>query len=110
MSGPSYSLKDLADKVNGKLVGDPDLLITTIATIQNASPGSISFISNPRYKKFLDESNASAIIIKQELSHNLQCSGIVVDDPYIAYATISSLFRGLEDPYNTEQKLSLIHI
>ena len=91
MSGPSYSLKDLADKVKGKLVGDPEVVISNIATIQNASSGCIA-LANPKYKKFLKESSASAIIVSSELSNQLETPGIIADDPYSAYAIISSLF------------------
>ena len=110
MSGPSYSLKDLADKVKGKLVGDPEVVISAIATIQNASSGCISFLANSKYNKFLKESSASAIIVSPELSDQLETPGIIADDPYAAYAKISSLFAKfrVKDVQNME-KIPLQH-
>jgi UDP-3-O-[3-hydroxymyristoyl] glucosamine N-acyltransferase len=66
LSGQSYSLKDLASKVNGDIVGDPNLIIRSIATLQNASSGCISFLSNSKYKKFLSNTSASAVIVNRE--------------------------------------------
>ena len=109
MSELSYSLKDLADKVNGKLVGDPKLIIDSISTIQNASSGSISFLSNLKYKKFLSSSSASAIIVSPEFSDDLKTSGIIVDDPYVAYAIISSLFNQHQNPYPKETISCFVH-
>ena len=109
MSGPSYSLKDLADKVNGKLVGDPEVVINAIATIQNASSGCISFIANPKYNKFLSNSSASAIIVSPELSLELKTPGIIADDPYVAYAKISSLFAKHRNPYSEKPTSHYIH-
>ncbi len=109
MSESSYSLKDLADKVNGKIVGDPKTIIDSISTIQNASSGCISFLSNPKYKKFLSSSSASAIIVSHEFSDDLKTSGIIVDDPYIAYAIISSLFNQHKNPYPKETISYFVH-
>jgi UDP-3-O-[3-hydroxymyristoyl] glucosamine N-acyltransferase len=99
LSGQSYSLKDLASKVNGDIVGDPNLIIRSIATLQNASPGCISFLSNSKYKKFLSNTSASAVIVNRENAVELQSAGIVVDNPYAAYAVISALFNTHPNPY-----------
>jgi len=109
LSGPSYSLKDLADKVKGELVGDPDLVISSIATIQNASSGCISFLANPKYKKFLKESSASAIIVSPELSSRLETPGIIAEDPYAAYAIISSMFTRHRNPYSDKSISYFVH-
>jgi len=109
LSGPSYSLKDLADKVKGDLIGDPEVAISSIATIQNASSGCISFIANPKYKKFLVDSAASAIIVSPELSYDLKTSGIIVEDPYSAYAKISSLFAKHQNPYANQVINYFVH-
>jgi len=109
LSGPSYSLKDLADKVNGKLVGDPEVVINSIATIQNASSGCISFVANSKYNKFISDSSASAIIVSPALSSELRIPGIIVDDPYAAYAKISSLFTKHRNPYTDNPNFCFIH-
>ena len=109
MTGPSYSLKDLADKVKGKLVGDPEVVISALATIQNASSGCISFLANPKYNKFLKESSASAVIVSPELSAQLETPGIIVDDPYAAYAKISSLFAKYQNPYTDKSLSCFVH-
>ena len=99
MSGHSYSLQHLASEVNGRLVGEPTTEIYSISTIQNASSGCISFLANPKYKKFLSDTQASAVIISPDNESDLRGSGIIVDDPYAAYAMISSLFVIFKNPY-----------
>ena len=99
MSGQSYSLKDLASKVNGDIIGDPNLIIRSIATLQNASSGCISFLSNSKYKKFLSNTSASAVIVSRENAVELKAAGIVVVNPYAAYAVISALFNTHPNPY-----------
>ena len=109
MSGPSYSLKTLAEKVNGKLVGNPNVSISSIAPIQNASNGCISFLANPKYKQYLISSSASAIIVSPEYSEDLKTSGIISDDPYAAYAIISSLFNSHLNPYSNKDNSFFVH-
>jgi UDP-3-O-[3-hydroxymyristoyl] glucosamine N-acyltransferase len=109
LSGHLYSLNDLAIKVGGRLVGEPTTEIHSISTIQNASSGCISFLANPKYKKYLAETKASAIIIHPDNELHLECPGIVVDDPYAAYAVISSLFVSFKNPYENMAKTFHAH-
>ena len=91
------------------MVGDPAVVIHSIATIQNASSGCISFLANPKYKKFLSDTQASAVIISPDNESDLRGSGIIVDDPYAAYAVISSLFVIFKNPYEDMVKSFTVH-
>ena len=55
--------KEICSLIGGELEGSPDLEITTINKIENASRGSISFIADKKYSKYLKDTNASAIIV-----------------------------------------------
>jgi UDP-3-O-[3-hydroxymyristoyl] glucosamine N-acyltransferase len=109
LSGHSYSLQDLTSEVNGRLVGEPTTEIHSISTIQNASSGCISFLANPKYKKFLSDTQASAVIIGPESESDLRGSGIIVDDPYAAYAIISSMFVIYKNPYEDMVESFTVH-
>ncbi|MDH3758023.1 MAG: UDP-3-O-(3-hydroxymyristoyl)glucosamine N-acyltransferase, partial [Gammaproteobacteria bacterium] len=43
-------LGELAAQFDCELVGDPDVSIDNVAGLQNAGPGSLSFLSNPRFR------------------------------------------------------------
>jgi len=109
LSGPLYSLQDLADKVDGEILGDPNIKIDAICTIQNASKGCISFLANPKYKRFLSSTKASAVIVNQENAKDLKCAGIIVKDPYTAYAVLSSMFILNKNPYSDKKTSCYIH-
>ena len=108
MSGQSYSLNELAKKVNGEVIGDSSLQISSIGTIQHSSSGCITFLANPKYKKYLNKTSASAIIVSPEFKDKIK-SGIVVNDPYLAYAKISSLYQKYPNPYDSKQLSYFIH-
>lgn len=80
-------LAELADFLGGRLQGNPDLNVTGIAKIEEAGEGQITFISNPKYEKFLANTRASAVICSYDT--NIPDQGpkhsIRVDDPYSAF-------------------------
>ena len=55
-------LKDIASMVDGTLVGDGNLKISSICTIHKSKPGSITFFYNKKYSNYITSSEASAII------------------------------------------------
>ena len=85
------TLKELADKVNGKLIGDGAIIISTVDDIKFASSKSIAFAFLPKYKKEISSSNAAAFVVTsdEDLDNN---SGIVVENPYLSMITILDFF------------------
>ena len=62
-----YTIKFISEYIDASIVGDADLEIYKIASIENAREGSITFLSNPSYKKLLEKTNASAVILKENI-------------------------------------------
>lgn len=86
-----WTLSALAAKVNGKLIGAADLPIKTVGTLQHAGADAISFLANTKYRKFLKNTQAGAVIITAKDADSINGNAIVVDDPYVAYARIAAL-------------------
>lgn len=88
----SYSLAELVRKVDGKLNGDPETRIHSLATLQQARSGQLSFYHNSCYQQQLKDTQASAVILAPDAQHLTNQPTIVVDNPYYAYAQIAHLF------------------
>jgi UDP-3-O-[3-hydroxymyristoyl] glucosamine N-acyltransferase len=85
------ALKEIAGMVGGEIKGNPDAILSGIATIEDAGPGDLTFLSNPKYAPFIEKTKASVIICSAET----KASGktlLVVNNPYLAYAKLVSLF------------------
>ncbi|MCM8757509.1 MAG: UDP-3-O-(3-hydroxymyristoyl)glucosamine N-acyltransferase [Candidatus Omnitrophica bacterium] len=85
------TLKEIAELIEGKVVGDEDVIITGFSNIKEAKPGDITFLANPRYAHLLEETEASAIITSFEVkstSKNL----IQTQNPSLAFAKLISIF------------------
>ncbi|MCK5383378.1 MAG: UDP-3-O-(3-hydroxymyristoyl)glucosamine N-acyltransferase [Gammaproteobacteria bacterium] len=88
----SLTLGELAGQIRGDLQqGDPGCLIAAVATLQNAQAGDISFLANPGYKKYLQDTQASAVILKQEDAADCPTAVIVSANPYASYARAAAL-------------------
>ncbi|MEN8180283.1 MAG: UDP-3-O-(3-hydroxymyristoyl)glucosamine N-acyltransferase [Pseudomonadota bacterium] len=92
-------LGDLAKAVSVELSGDPDIEITGVGTLENAGQGQISFLSNPRYKCFLKDTQASAVIIGPEEAVHCHTAKLISDNPYLTYARVANrLFPEMDIP------------
>ena len=85
-------LGEIASVIEGQVVGDADHLIHGVSQIQDANSGTITFLSNPAYNKYIDTTNADAIIV-EEKSLLKEKMGIVVKNSQFAMAKTLRLFN-----------------
>lgn len=85
------TLGELAALVHGKLDGDPDLDISGVAELDNALPGTISFLQNPRYRKHIQTTHASAVVVTGDEDVG-DLHAIRVDNPALSFSKILDYF------------------
>ena len=61
----NFSAHQIANFVDGEVVGDQNCSVTSISPIENAEPGTLSFLSNPKYSTFLETTKASVVITSE---------------------------------------------
>ena len=91
------TLKEVADKIYGKLIGDKSIPISSVDDIVLASKESISFAFLPKYKKAIAESKASAFIVTSEVDLGNK-AGIIVDNPYLSMSKVLDIFDQMPVP------------
>ncbi len=65
-------------------VDGEDRTVSGVNTLDEAGPGEISFLSNPKYRRALDETRASAVIVAEGVQVPDRLSSLRCDDPYAA--------------------------
>ena len=85
--------KELAQAIGAEVSGDGSLLIQSVATLDDAGPGQISFLSNPRYAKQLETTAAPAVIVAPSVSSN-RVTLLKAKDPYYAFAQAVVILHG----------------
>ena len=85
------TLKELAYFLQGTVVGNPKLNIQGVSTIEDGKPGTITFIVHQKYFKYVESTQASAVIASDlEILNGLD--GIIVDNPQLAMVKILDYF------------------
>jgi UDP-3-O-[3-hydroxymyristoyl] glucosamine N-acyltransferase len=86
-------LSQLAEKIDAVVVGDGNVSVSALATLEDAGPGEVSFLSNPKYDKLLETTRASAVIASKTARSKrvtlLRCA-----DPYFAFMQAMVLLHG----------------
>ena len=103
-----YSLQELADEVGGKAHGQSVNPISSVATIQNAGPGCITFLANRQYFKYLGNTKAEAVILSEKDLSHCPVNAIVVKNPYLAYAKIATLLNPVTVPQSAIHSSAVI--
>lgn len=86
-------LDELAKKIEAKLYGDGNIIITRVASISKAKSGHITFLKDHRFRNQLRVCQASAVILSKEYLSLCYPSvaALVVKDPYLSYIKIAQL-------------------
>lgn len=87
-----HTLGELAARFGLESRGDAALRIEGVCNLTPGKAGCLSFLSNPKYRKFLDSTAASAVIVNPRDAAALTGPGLVAKDAYLAYARIAALF------------------
>ncbi|HZX74935.1 MAG TPA: UDP-3-O-(3-hydroxymyristoyl)glucosamine N-acyltransferase [Cyclobacteriaceae bacterium] len=92
-----FTIKQIAALLGGEVSGGGDGKINMLAKIQDAKPGQISFLSNPKYEQYIYTTNASAVIVKKDFQpkKELSTSLILVDDPYLSFTALLEEYHKL---------------
>lgn len=105
----SYKLRELASLVQGDITGDENAIIKSVAGIDKAGEGDITFIANPKYIPKISETKASAIIASHDIKSVEGKNFLYVKNPYLAFAKLLAIFNPPSLPYNDIHPDAYIH-
>jgi UDP-3-O-[3-hydroxymyristoyl] glucosamine N-acyltransferase len=88
-------LQDIAARIECRLEGDGSIDIRGVAGIEDASPGDLTFFTNPKYAPELRRTRASAVILGEQ-AEAAPCAMLRTRHPYLAFAHAVALFA---DPW-----------
>ncbi len=84
----------IADFLKGKIEGNPEEKVHDISRIEEGKKGTLAFLANPKYHKYLYETNASIVLVNKDLQleKEVKTTLIRVDDAYQAFASLLELY------------------
>ncbi|HLT64822.1 MAG TPA: UDP-3-O-(3-hydroxymyristoyl)glucosamine N-acyltransferase [Flavobacterium sp.] len=97
----------IAEVLEGVVEGDASVQVSTLSKIEEGKPGSISFLSNPKYNHYIYTTDASIVIVNNtfEAERPVKPTLIRVEDAYKAFSKILEFYNqiklmksGIEQP------------
>ena len=108
-----------ADQIAGILEGTVDgngcIAVSKLSKIEEGTPGSLTFLANPKYTNFIYTTKASIVIVNQDFEpeQNLEATLILVEDAYGAFSKLLSYYnqvkmnkQGVENPVFIDESAS----
>jgi UDP-3-O-[3-hydroxymyristoyl] glucosamine N-acyltransferase len=90
-------LAELAVRFGCELQGDPDALVERVAPLREATEGSLAFLANPRYRRYLAGTRATAVVLDAGAAADCPVAALVTPNPYATYARIAQLLHPLPE-------------
>jgi UDP-3-O-[3-hydroxymyristoyl] glucosamine N-acyltransferase len=90
-----FRLAELAESLNGRVVGDADRRVSGVASLREAGPTELSFLSSTSYRREAEASRAGALLVgpgSEDLG-SAERALLVVDDPELARNRALALFH-----------------
>jgi len=88
-----FSLGELAVRFGLTLRGEPSLMVRSVATLSRANSGALSFLANSRYRKQLESTRATAVLLSADDESDCPVAALIDPNPYLAYARIAALMH-----------------
>lgn len=88
---PGLSLGELAVRFGCILKGDPDLRVSRVAALESADVASVTFLANPRYRRYLQQTKAGVVVLDPKLADACPVNALLAKNPYATYARIAAL-------------------
>jgi len=88
-----FSAQDIANFLNGIIEGNPDVKVHNFSKIEEGTPGTLSFLSNPKYEQFIYNTEASIILVNKDFSPSqpIHATLIRVDNAYSSLALLMKM-------------------
>ncbi|MFN6380252.1 MAG: UDP-3-O-(3-hydroxymyristoyl)glucosamine N-acyltransferase [Flavobacteriales bacterium] len=97
-----FSALQIASMLNGIVEGDNDVAVSGLSKIEEGTPGTLTFLANPKYTSFIYQTKASIAIVSKDfvaeetLPNTLTI--IRVDDAYASFAKLLEAYNQLTKP------------
>src|SRR6201996_4064897 len=103
-----FTAQEISFMLNGTVEGDALATVSQLAKIEEASAGSLSFLANPKYEQYLYTTNASIVIVNNDLvpAEPIKATLIRVENAYSAFSVLLERYNtiklnktGVEQPH-----------
>jgi UDP-3-O-[3-hydroxymyristoyl] glucosamine N-acyltransferase len=89
-----FTAAQIAGFLKGTVEGNPDVKVSNLSKIDDATPGTLTFLANPKYTPFIYTTRASVVVVNSDFAATQTVPGTIirVADAYSSFATLLEMF------------------
>lgn len=105
-----FSAQQIADYLKGKVFGNPEIKVSNFSKIEAGEPGTLTFLSNPKYTEYIYTTKASVVLVNEDFepTQELQTTLIKVANSYEALASLLTLVDSFKPKKSGVSSLAFI--
>ena len=90
-----FTAKQIADFIHGEIIGDENAKVHTFAKIEEGTPGTLSFLSNPKYTPYIYTTQSTIVLVNKSFTpeQEVKATLIKVDNAYDSLARLLTLYE-----------------
>lgn len=106
-----FSAKQIAQYINGTIIGDENAKVHTFAKIEEGVPGSLTFLANPKYTHYIYDTKASIVLVNNDFEpeEEVKATMIKVENAYECLAILMNLYEQSKPSKTGISELAYIH-
>jgi UDP-3-O-[3-hydroxymyristoyl] glucosamine N-acyltransferase len=89
----AVTLAELARRFQGRVQGNPDLVIKRVASLDSAGPDDIAFLGDRKYIAKLATTAAGAVILAEAEAAHRTGPALIVENPHLCFARVAQLLH-----------------
>lgn len=89
-----FTAAQIAEVLEGKIEGDAHVTVSNLSKIEDGKPGTVSFLANPKYTKYIYTTKADIVIVNNDFvpEKPLACTLIRVPDAYVCFSQLLDMY------------------
>ncbi len=94
-----FTASQIAEFIDGKIIGNPEALITGVSPIESGAKGHLSFVAQERFADLIPHSECSVLIVSEKLLKDQPYAPtvIVVEDAYLSFQVLMNLYQQMQE-------------
>lgn len=97
-----FTAEQIAGMLQGRVEGDPKATVSTLAKIEEGVPGTLTFLSNPKYTEYIYTTGASIAIVSEDFVPENKLPELLtlirVADAYGSFAKLLEAYNQFRQP------------
>jgi UDP-3-O-[3-hydroxymyristoyl] glucosamine N-acyltransferase len=91
----NFTAAVIAQFLKGTVEGDPEVTVSDVSKIEEGKPGTLSFLANPKYEKYLYDTRSSIVIVNEDFipQHPVKTTLVRVQNAYESFAELLRLYE-----------------